>query len=194
MPTVETVRGPVDTADLGFTLPHEHIISGAHSVRINWPHTFDRDAEVAWALEKLEEAYDQGVSARWSTSRRSTSAATSPSSARSPRARGCRSSSPPGCAPLRSRILPPPRARRHRRPVRHGHRAGHRRHRYQGRRDQSRHRGGGDAADRADAARGRAHASRDRRADPDPLEPLRRHRRQPAGRLRGGGRRPLAHP
>ena len=61
MPTVETVRGPVDTADLGFTLPHEHIISGAHSVRINWPHTFDRDAEVAWALEKLEEAYDQGV-------------------------------------------------------------------------------------------------------------------------------------
>ena len=61
MPTVETVRGPVDTADLGFTLPHEHIISGAHSVRINWPHTFDRNAEVAWALEKLEEAYDQGV-------------------------------------------------------------------------------------------------------------------------------------
>ena len=25
MPTVETVRGPVDTADLGATLMHEHV-------------------------------------------------------------------------------------------------------------------------------------------------------------------------
>jgi phosphotriesterase-related protein len=29
MPTVETVRGPVDVADLGPTLMHEHIIASS---------------------------------------------------------------------------------------------------------------------------------------------------------------------
>ena len=47
MPTVETARGPVDTAALGFTLSHEHVISGDLGVRSNWPHLFDREAEIA---------------------------------------------------------------------------------------------------------------------------------------------------
>lgn len=61
MPTVETARGPVDTAALGFTLSHEHVISGDLGVRGNWPHLFDREAEIAHARERLEEAWEAGV-------------------------------------------------------------------------------------------------------------------------------------
>ena len=61
MPTVETALGPVDTADLGFTLSHEHVISGTLSVRLNWPHLFDREAEIVRARENLDEVYEAGV-------------------------------------------------------------------------------------------------------------------------------------
>ena len=49
------------TADLGFTLAHEHVISGTLSVRMNWPHLFDREAEIAIAHENLDTAYEAGV-------------------------------------------------------------------------------------------------------------------------------------
>ncbi len=45
MATVNSVSGPLDTADLGFTLMHEHIIVQTPGVRENFP-VWDRAAEL----------------------------------------------------------------------------------------------------------------------------------------------------
>jgi phosphotriesterase-related protein len=61
MPTVTTVLGPIDTADLGVTLIHEHLLIG-------WPGwekdplvSFDRRAEMDRAVERLGELRLLGV-------------------------------------------------------------------------------------------------------------------------------------
>ena len=64
MATVPTARGDIDTSELGFTLMHEHIKIESPNVRANWPHLFpgyDRAAEIEYAVEKLEEAYEAGI-------------------------------------------------------------------------------------------------------------------------------------
>ena len=64
MATVPTARGDVDTSDLGFTLMHEHLKVESPNIRANWPHLFpdyDRAAEIEYAVEKLEEAYEAGI-------------------------------------------------------------------------------------------------------------------------------------
>jgi phosphotriesterase-related protein len=60
MPTVNTVSGPVDTTDLGFTLMHEHIIVQSPGVKENFP-IFDREAEVEAAARKLKDVQARGV-------------------------------------------------------------------------------------------------------------------------------------
>lgn len=60
MPTVNTVSGPIDTADLGFTLMHEHIIVQSPGVKENFP-VVDRGAEIGAAIAKLKEAQARGV-------------------------------------------------------------------------------------------------------------------------------------
>ncbi len=60
MPTVNTVSGPVDTADLGFTLMHEHIIVESPGVKENFP-IVDRQAEIEKAAAKLNDALARGV-------------------------------------------------------------------------------------------------------------------------------------
>ena len=45
MPHVTTVSGPIDTADLGFTLMHEHIIAESPGVKENFP-ILDGEAEI----------------------------------------------------------------------------------------------------------------------------------------------------
>ena len=60
MPTVETARGPIDTADLGFTLSHEHVcigFSGSASI----PEFIDRDATLDRAVRDLTDAKRGGV-------------------------------------------------------------------------------------------------------------------------------------
>lgn len=61
MPTVETLRGPVDTADLGATLMHEHVLILHESVEQNFPSVWDEEAEMATAREKLAELDAIGV-------------------------------------------------------------------------------------------------------------------------------------
>ncbi len=61
MATVNTVLGPRETSQLGFTLMHEHIISRSLGVRENWPELFDREAILARAVEQLREAEASGV-------------------------------------------------------------------------------------------------------------------------------------
>jgi phosphotriesterase-related protein len=60
MATVNSVSGPIDTADLGFTLMHEHILVQSPGVRENFP-VWDRAAELEKAVGKIHEAMDRGV-------------------------------------------------------------------------------------------------------------------------------------
>ena len=60
MPTINSVSGPLDTADLGFTLMHEHVMVQSPGVKDNFP-VYDREAELANAVQKLKEVQERGV-------------------------------------------------------------------------------------------------------------------------------------
>jgi phosphotriesterase-related protein len=62
MASIETVRGPVDTADLGVTLMHEHVFVLTPDVQANYPGNWgDEETRVADAVQRLQTAYDAGV-------------------------------------------------------------------------------------------------------------------------------------
>jgi phosphotriesterase-related protein len=61
MPEVNTVSGPIDTNDLGFTLMHEHIMVQSPGVKENFP-VFDREAEIANAVASIKKVQSSGVS------------------------------------------------------------------------------------------------------------------------------------
>ncbi len=63
MPTVETVRGPVDTADLGATLMHEHVfvLSTEHVQDHGVGAWWDEDERVADAVDELDELTSLGI-------------------------------------------------------------------------------------------------------------------------------------
>ena len=62
MPSVQTVRGPVDTADLGQTLMHEHVFVLSADVQQNHPEEWgSEDARVVDAVEKLTALAGLGV-------------------------------------------------------------------------------------------------------------------------------------
>jgi phosphotriesterase-related protein len=64
--TVETVRGPVDVADLGRTLMHEHVLIMDPEALQNWGHVFgpcywDEQVRVDDAIARLGEVHDAGI-------------------------------------------------------------------------------------------------------------------------------------
>lgn len=62
MPLVETVRGPVDTAELGRTYMHEHVFVLDPEITANHPEEWgDEDARVADAASRLQALADQGT-------------------------------------------------------------------------------------------------------------------------------------
>ena len=61
MGTVNTVRGPVDAGQLGTTLMHEHVFVRSPEVATNWPTGWDRDTQVARAVERLQELKAAGI-------------------------------------------------------------------------------------------------------------------------------------
>ncbi len=61
MSQVNTVLGPLDSADLGFTLSHEHITLGAAGTAAAYPGFQDRQAIADAASAALTEAYAGGV-------------------------------------------------------------------------------------------------------------------------------------
>ncbi|WP_027927641.1 phosphotriesterase family protein [Amycolatopsis benzoatilytica] len=62
MTSIETVRGPVDTASLGVTLMHEHVFVLTADIQANYPEQWgDEDERVADAVAKLQRAYDAGA-------------------------------------------------------------------------------------------------------------------------------------
>jgi phosphotriesterase-related protein len=63
VPTVETVRGPVDTAELGATLMHEHVfvLSTEHVQNYGMGDWWDEDVRVADAVAQLNELKSLGI-------------------------------------------------------------------------------------------------------------------------------------
>jgi phosphotriesterase-related protein len=61
--TVQTVRGPVDTASLGTTLMHEHVFVLSTEIQANYPQeaSWDEETRVADAVTKLRAAKEAGV-------------------------------------------------------------------------------------------------------------------------------------
>jgi phosphotriesterase-related protein len=61
MTTVETARGPVEIAQLGPTLMHEHVVTRSPGVQENWPHLWDRNSILDIAERKLSELHRRGI-------------------------------------------------------------------------------------------------------------------------------------
>ncbi|MFI4985629.1 MAG: phosphotriesterase [Solirubrobacterales bacterium] len=61
MPTVETVRGPINADLLGIVLPHEHVRFRDEAVAAEWPDRYDANAELEAALEAVAAARARGV-------------------------------------------------------------------------------------------------------------------------------------
>jgi len=60
-PAVETMSGPISTADLGFTLMHEHIFLRSEGVEHQFPFVWDQQAELDHAVEMLSALKARGV-------------------------------------------------------------------------------------------------------------------------------------
>lgn len=61
MVDVQTVLGPVDAADLGFTLMHEHLFLRSENTQDQWPHLEDLDARADEVAGKVSQAGSRGV-------------------------------------------------------------------------------------------------------------------------------------
>src|SRR5512144_1027478 len=61
MARIAGVLGPLDTADLGFTLMHEHVLVANWAMRQAFADWIDRDAVVAHAVEEARAARARGV-------------------------------------------------------------------------------------------------------------------------------------
>lgn len=57
---INTIRGPVDTGDLGWTLSHEHLTGGGAGMQA-FPWIYDEDTAVAKNVEALRRAKDAGI-------------------------------------------------------------------------------------------------------------------------------------
>ena len=51
MATVNTVLGTIDSSEMGFTLPHEHLIDSSAGIRISYGELELRDRALDMALE-----------------------------------------------------------------------------------------------------------------------------------------------
>jgi len=61
MTTIQSATGPMDTADMGFTLMHEHVIVLWPPMYQQYPELFDRAAQLENAVTRLTKARDAGV-------------------------------------------------------------------------------------------------------------------------------------
>lgn len=61
MPTINSLRGPVDTADLGRTLMHEHVAIRTPGIGENWPDLWDEDGCIEAAHQKFTALESRGI-------------------------------------------------------------------------------------------------------------------------------------
>ena len=61
MATISSVEGPLDTANLGYTLVHEHVLSTSAGLQFTYPEFIDREATIEAAVAHLKDAYAEGL-------------------------------------------------------------------------------------------------------------------------------------
>ena len=61
MTAVNTVLGPVEASELGFTLSHEHVLLSAAGMSQTYPGFINHRAVAAEGIVELKAAYDEGV-------------------------------------------------------------------------------------------------------------------------------------
>jgi phosphotriesterase-related protein len=61
MTKVNTVRGPIDSKDLGFTLMHEHLANSSAGIPQVFPEFMDSSAAMDAGTRALDDAYSEGV-------------------------------------------------------------------------------------------------------------------------------------
>ena len=61
MPAINTVLGPVEAADLGYTLSHEHVGTNAAGLRHTYPEFIDRAGIIEQSTAALKAAYAEGL-------------------------------------------------------------------------------------------------------------------------------------
>ena len=61
MTTINSVLGPMDTSDLGFTLSHEHVLVTSAGIQYVYPEFIDREGTISKAVADFKEAYSEGL-------------------------------------------------------------------------------------------------------------------------------------
>ena len=61
MATINSVLGPLDTANLGFTLSHEHVLNSSAGIPQVYPEFIDLEETVRTGVAELKEAYADGL-------------------------------------------------------------------------------------------------------------------------------------
>ena len=61
MATINSVLGPMDTADLGFTLSHEHVLIASAGIQYVYPEFLDREGSIQRGIAELSAAYSEGL-------------------------------------------------------------------------------------------------------------------------------------
>lgn len=61
MTTINSVLGPMDTNDMGFTLSHEHVIVSSAGIQYVYPDFIDREGTIERGVATLKEAYNEGL-------------------------------------------------------------------------------------------------------------------------------------
>jgi phosphotriesterase-related protein len=61
MAVINSVLGPLDTSELGFTLSHEHVLVASAGIQHVYPEFIDREATIEKAVAELTEAYGEGL-------------------------------------------------------------------------------------------------------------------------------------
>ena len=61
MPTVNSVLGPLDTANIGYTLSHEHVLVASAGIQQAFPEFIDRQGTMEQGVNQLKQAYAEGL-------------------------------------------------------------------------------------------------------------------------------------
>ncbi|MGH2543255.1 MAG: hypothetical protein ACRDIB_10670, partial [Ardenticatenaceae bacterium] len=61
MATINSVLGPLDTSQLGFTLSHEHVLTASAGVQYVYPEFIDREGTINRAVGEFKQAHSEGL-------------------------------------------------------------------------------------------------------------------------------------
>ena len=62
MVRIQSVLGPIDSSDLGFTLSHEHVVVSSAGIPHIYPEFIRREESITEGIKQLREAKNEGLS------------------------------------------------------------------------------------------------------------------------------------